>query len=86
MNHHTASSFWKCYDNLPGTVQGQADTHFALLKQNERHPSLHFKKIGDVWSVRASRHYRALGIDVEDGILWIWIGSHSEYDRLVNRA
>jgi hypothetical protein len=27
--------------------------------------------------------YRALGTDVEDGILRIWIGTHGEYDKLV---
>ncbi len=85
MRHHTASSFWKCYERLPRVIQGQADASFALLKQNDRHPSLHFKRIGTLWSVRASRDYRALGIDVENGILWIWIGTHSEYDRLVTR-
>ena len=84
-HHHTASSFWKTYERLPHIVQSQADDSFALLKQNERHPSLHFKKIGKLWSVRASRGYRALGIDIEDGVLWIWIGTHSEYDKLVNR-
>ena len=86
MTHHTASSFWKCYNGLPRTIQEQADESFALLKHNDRHPSLHFKKIGKLWSVRASRDYRALGIDVDDGILWIWIGAHAEYDRLVNRT
>jgi len=30
--------------------------------------------------------YRALGIDVDDGILWIWIGNHGEYDQLIRQA
>jgi len=46
---------------------------------------LHFKKIGKYWSVRASLEYRALGIDVEDGILWFWIGTHPKYERLIAR-
>lgn len=28
------------------------------------------------------KSYRALGIEVENGILWFWIGTHAEYDRL----
>lgn len=83
MIHHTSSSFWKCYDALSDDIQDQADTHFDLLKKNPRHPSLHFKKIGKYWSVRANDDYRALGAEVEDGIIWFWVGIHSEYDRLV---
>jgi len=44
---------------------------------------LHLKKIGRYWSVRVGLHFRALGIDVDDGILWFWIGSHADYDKLV---
>lgn len=36
-----------------------------------------------MWSVRVGGHYRAIGVSVDDGVLWIWIGSHAEYDRLV---
>jgi len=32
--------------------------------------------------VPALRH-RALGIEVDDGIMWIWIGTHAEYDKIV---
>jgi hypothetical protein len=28
-------------------------------------------------------HYRALGVSVETGIVWFWIGTHAEYDRLI---
>lgn len=83
MIHHTSSSFWRCYDALPQDIQDKADAHFDLLKENPRHPSLHFKKIGKYWSVRASDDYRALGSEIEDGIVWFWIGTHAEYDRLV---
>jgi hypothetical protein len=33
--------------------------------------------------VRVGAHYRALGVDVEGGVLWFWIGSHADYDRLI---
>jgi hypothetical protein len=29
-------------------------------------------------------HYRALGLDKPEGIVWFWIGSHAEYDRIVS--
>lgn len=83
MIHHAAPSFWRCYDALPAHVRELADKQFKLLKADPRHPSLHFKKIKRFHSVRVGAHYRALGVDVPDGVLWWWIGSHSEYDRLV---
>jgi len=54
-----------------------------LLKDNPRHPSLHFKTIGDVWSARVGLHYRALATEHESDIVWFWIGSHAEYDQMI---
>jgi hypothetical protein len=28
-------------------------------------------------------HYRALAIEVPEGLLWFWIGSHSDYDKIL---
>jgi len=53
------------------------------LKADPFHPSLHFKKIGKYRSVRVGLHYRALAVEVPAGLLWFWIGSHSEYNRLL---
>ncbi len=84
--HYTTRRFWKCYDALPESVQRNADQCYELLKDDPSHPSLHFKKIGNkYWSVRAGLDYRALGVEVENGILWFWIGSHAEYDKLLYR-
>jgi len=71
------------YKALPADVRDLADKNFALLKSDPRHPSLHFKKIGTVWSARVGDHYRALGTEVKEGIYWFWIGTHGEYDRIV---
>jgi len=49
-----------------------------------RHPSLHFKRIGNVWSIRVGIGHRALAIETADGFCWIWIGSHADYDDLIN--
>jgi hypothetical protein len=56
-----------------------------LLKQNPKHPSLHFKRVkDDLWSVRVGLTHRALATEGTDGFQWFWIGSHAEYDRLVS--
>ncbi|MDY6786113.1 MAG: hypothetical protein SW833_26805 [Cyanobacteriota bacterium] len=82
---YTTRRFWECYDALPEAVQRTADRNYNLLKATPNHPSLHFKKVGKYWSIRAGRGYRALGVEVRNGILWLWIGTHGEYDRLIAR-
>jgi hypothetical protein len=80
---HAAPDFWAAYRTLPVEIRDLANRAFALLKADPYHPSLHFKRIDNLWSVRGGAHYRALEVEVNGGILWVWIGSHAEYDRLV---
>ena len=62
--HYTTRRFWTCYNDLPESVQRNADQCYKLLKSNPSHPSLHFKKIGNkYWSVRIGLDYRALGVE-----------------------
>ena len=75
--------FWECYYKLPHAIQELADKNYQLLKENPNHTSLHFKKIRKYFSVRVGLRYRALGIEIETGILWFWIGSHADYDALI---
>lgn len=83
MRHAASGRFWLAFEALPPAVQTVAEKNFALLKADPRHPSLRFKRIGDLWSVRAGGNYRALGIDIDGGVLWVWIGTHAQYDRLL---
>ena len=83
MIHRAAPDYWNCYRALPANIQALADRAFVALKADPHHPSLHFKKVSGFWSVRVGAHYRALGVETGDSILWFWIGSHAEYDRLV---
>jgi hypothetical protein len=84
LNHHASPRFWALYEALPSDIRDLADKNFQLLKSDPRHSSLHFKRIGDLWSVRVGLHYRALGIPVTDGVSWFWIGTHAEYDKIVS--
>ena len=83
MRHFAGPSFWECYEKLPSQLKELADKNFVLLKENPQHPSLHIKKKGKYWSVRVGIRHRALAVEVEDGLLWFWIGSHAEYDKLL---
>jgi hypothetical protein len=84
LKHYTSSDFWFLYSKLPAEIRELADKNYALLKENPRHPSLQLKRIEELCSVRVGQHYRAIGIDATDGIQWIWIGSHADYDKLLS--
>ena len=46
MRHFASAEFWGAYQSLPERVRDLADKNFELLKQNPKHPSLRFKKVG----------------------------------------
>ena len=77
MKHLASPRFWRHYRELPDAVRKLADKNFELLKADPYHPSLHFKKIDQLWSVRVGAHYRALDLDGPEAIAWFWIGSHA---------
>jgi hypothetical protein len=83
MKHFASRAFWEAYDKLPEQVRALADKNYALLKTNPRHPSLQFKKIGRLWSVRVGLRYRALAVEDDSDLVWFWIGSHSDYDAII---
>lgn len=87
MKHHATDTFWTCYAALPSHIREQADRNFALLKANPAHPSLQLKPVVRFWSARVGLSWRALAVrDAEtDTLVWFWIGSHADYDRLVGR-
>jgi hypothetical protein len=70
LKHFTTPTFWEYYRQLPQEIQELADKNYELLKQDPKHPSLHFKKIRSLWSVR---------------VLWFWIGLHSKYDDILKQ-
>jgi hypothetical protein len=83
VRHRANPKFWQFYNQLPKKIQRLADKKYGLLKTDPRHPSLHFKKVGRMRSVRIGIHYRAVAVEDGSDIVWFWIGHHSEYDRLI---
>ncbi len=87
MVSHATADFWLCFNRLSDAVQESAKAAYALWSANPRHPSLHFKPIpsagDDVRSVRIGIHWRALGVREGEEMIWFWIGSHADYDRLI---
>ena len=64
-------------------VQNLARQNFQLLRTNPRHPSLHFKKVGKFWSARVGISHRTLAIEDDEGFIWVWIGTHNAYERMI---
>ena len=83
MKHYASPKFWTLYEALPTDIRQLADKNYQLLKSDPRHPSLHFKKVGEYWSVRIGAHHRALAVQIEAGMYWFWIGTHADYDKIV---
>ena len=86
MNSIATRRFWEQFQALPVEVQNLATKNYHLWKQDPRHPSLRFRRLQgreDRCSIRVGDHYRALGRQTGDKMVWVWIGSHADYDRLV---
>jgi hypothetical protein len=81
--HRTTDRFWQRYWGLPKEVQALADKNFQLLKDNPRHPSLQLKKVGNFWSARVGLAHRVLAVEDGDDRVWVWIGSHDEYEKII---
>ena len=84
MKSLTNRRFWEAYRRLPQTVRRDARRTYRLWIRNSRLPSLHFKKVGKVWSIRiGNTSYRALADVQGDTVYWFWIGPHDEYERII---
>jgi len=85
VNSATVPSFWEHYRSLDGDVRAAARKAYELWAERPFHPSLHFKCIHraeDIWSVRITRGYRAVGTLDGDTVTWFWIGGHDAHERL----
>jgi hypothetical protein len=86
MKSSGTNEFWRLYRDLPEPIKRAARRTYRLWKENPRAGSLRFKKVRDAYSVRIGKTgYRVIAVDVPDGFLWIWIGPHDEYERLLKQ-
>lgn len=89
MTSHTTRQFRDLLAALPAHAQQQARDAYALFRDNPSHPGLRFKQVNagppPVYSARVSLGYRALGTVDGDAVVWFWIGSHADYDRLLKQ-
>mgnify|MGYP000700247249 CR=1 FL=1 len=88
MDSHVLPSFRKCFEALPQQIRQQTIETFTRWRLHPEHPSLHFKKVNagiDIYSVRITASYRALGRLRDGAVYWFWVGPHAEYDGILKR-
>jgi hypothetical protein len=89
MNSETTRHFRELFAALPAHVQQQARNAYTIFQQNPSHPGLRFKQVNagppPVYSARVGIGYRALGVVESGTVVWFWIGSHADYDRLLTQ-
>ena len=87
MTSRTTERFRKCFKRLPAQIQQRTRDAYKLFQEHPNHPGLRFKRVHPtepIVSVRVGLGYRALGVQHDDDIVWFWIGSHSDYDKLIS--
>ena len=88
MKSSITEEFRDAFARLPKNVQRQARKAYRIFQDTQNNPALHFKKIHtlrEIYSIRITQNYRALGTIKDDEIIWFWIGSHAEYDKLLKK-
>jgi hypothetical protein len=86
LTSHTTARFRKAFAALPEPVQRRAREAYRLFRQDPTDPRLRFKRVHatrEIFSVRVGLGYRALAVRNGDAVIWFWIGTHAEYDTLL---
>ena len=86
MRSVTTSRFRKSFAGLPPNVKETARKAYKQWKENPKHPGLKYKQIHKtelIYSVRIGISWRALGVKKSNTMIWFWIGSHEEYNKLI---
>ena len=88
MNSQLTEDFVASFRRLPRRIQDLARKNYCLWKRDPAHPSLDFKQVSrrsPIFSVRVGIGWRAVVVKREDTMIWFWIGSHAEYDKLLRQ-
>jgi mRNA-degrading endonuclease RelE of RelBE toxin-antitoxin system len=83
----TTREFREGLRDLPPEVRRRAREAFRLFQSDPRHPGLRFKKVHPsepIYSARISQDYRAVGVLIDDSMVWFFVGNHADYERLLN--
>lgn len=83
------AEFWNCYHALPPEMRAAAQRAYRKFAVNPAHPGLRLERLTSearFWSVRVTLDCRAVAQRLpDDAWVWIWIGSHHDFDRIFRR-
>jgi hypothetical protein len=88
MESKTTEKFRALLSTTPQSIQLKANACYALWSENPDHPSLRFKKVHQtlpIYSVRIDLNWRAVGTLQKDMMIWFWVGSHRDYEKLLSQ-
>jgi len=88
MNSRTTRRFREWLAALPVHIRRQAQEAYRFFQQNPAHPGLRFKQVHadpPIYSGRVGIGHRAVGALDGGTIVWFWIGSHADYDKLLEQ-
>ena len=86
MESTTTRRFRDALGALPVDIQDRAREAYKLFCDDHNHPSLRFKKVHQtlpIYSARITRDYRAVGVVDGNLVVWFWIGSHKDYEKVL---
>ncbi len=86
MNSRTTRGFRELMSALQKHVRKQAREAYRHFLKNPSHPGLHFQQVyadPPIYSARIGISYRAVGVIDGDSVVWYWVGSHANYDKLL---
>lgn len=88
MKSKTDRRFRELLAALPAHVRRQATIAYRQFLANPSHRGLRFKQVlsaPPIYSVRIGISHRAVGGLDGDTVTWFWIGSHADYDKLLDQ-
>jgi hypothetical protein len=78
--------FGRAFALLPDFAKRRSREAYRLFLLDPNHPSLQFKQVHTsqpIYSARVGLGYRALAVRQGDELIWLWIGTHADYDQLL---
>jgi hypothetical protein len=88
VNSYVTEDFVAIFATLPEEVKVRARKAYRQWRENPSHPSLHFKRVHSrepIYSARVSLKWRVLGLWEGNSMYWFWIGTHADYERMLQQ-
>lgn len=83
--HSTTGRFWASFERLPKAVQRVAREKLRVVEGEPCASIVAFQEGRKVLVGKGRAKPRALAIEDGSDFIWVWIGPHDEYRRLIRQ-